>query len=377
MDNRTSHVIAALRLPLCVMVLAIHTFNWRHDFPVEGWPSALDEQPYWFQVVTHLVMWAWCSMAVPLFFVFAGFLFFREGLPLGWQGYAAKLKRRVWTLLVPFVLWNLLVLGITGFNECWREGFSAHWQEVATDPWRLLDGIFGGPPYDGPLWFVHDLMSLTLLTPIIGPLCSIRTRSGAQLGWLVPATLLCLSFVYPPLAVNHGFLCQPWRSSLYFSMGCCCALHRFDFLAFVERFWRWFPPAAFAYLWVQQMVIHLPGLPGTYWASASGQVGELVGAAAVVALGARWVESQPLLWCRRWAGAAFFVYAAHAMVEAFLNRYILRLLHSVCPDDFLVPLLALDVVSLVLDFGICFGGYLLLRRYTPRLCSLLAGGRVG
>lgn len=376
MDNRTSHVIAALRLPLCVMVLAIHTFNWRHDFPVEGWPAALDEQPYWFQVVTHLVMWGWCNLAVPLFLVFAGYLFFRDGRPQWWQGYAAKLKRRVWTLLVPFVLWNLLVLGVNLLNEGWRVGFGEQWQPLLANPWIIVPGIFKGVPCDGPLWFVHDLMVLCLLTPLIGALCSIEIRGGGQLGWLVPAALFVGSLVWLPTFFDSWFLCLPWRSAFYFTLGCCCALYRFDFLAFVERLGRSFPPAALIYILCQQLVIHLPGLPGTYWASVSGQVGELVGAAAVVALGARWVECPPLLWCRRWAGAAFFVYAAHAMVEAFLNRYILRFLHSVCPDDFLMPLLALDVVSLFLDFGICFGGYLLLHRYTPRLCSLLAGGRV-
>ena len=138
-------------------------------------------------------------IAVPLFFIISGYLFFRSGFMI--RTYTDKLRRRVRTLLVPYILWNLLYLIRTAFRDI--PAFSGLSHDTAQANWSLSAvlacfwdksrGVFPVPassyiyPQDFPLWYVRDLMVMVVLAPVLYWMLK-------KVGWLAVVGLACLAF---------------------------------------------------------------------------------------------------------------------------------------------------------------------------------------
>jgi surface polysaccharide O-acyltransferase-like enzyme len=123
--------------------------------------------------VINIVSEGIARVAVPLFFCISGYLFF-VGFRFSTKGYIQKLKSRFWTLLVPFVCWNLAELSMYAIGQklSLTKGFftGGHWPPVAMFSFHdYLDAIIGWSrqPIAGQFWFVRDLMALVLLVPVI------------------------------------------------------------------------------------------------------------------------------------------------------------------------------------------------------------------
>ena len=101
-DKLLSDTIRFLRFPLMVGVVIVHTTL---DSVIIGGDSVTQGGMFpIFDIFNHLFDGEIVRMRVPLFFFFSGFLFFFQGA-FSKQLYADKLKRRVKTLLVPYLFW--------------------------------------------------------------------------------------------------------------------------------------------------------------------------------------------------------------------------------------------------------------------------------
>ena len=133
-------VINALRLPLIVLVTYAHSYGGvAEGYSVlgSGWDS--------YEVLKIMVSQTLVKIAMPTFFVMSGYLFFANVEKFNKEIYWQKIGRRVKTLLVPYIVWNLLMaVKLKTFN------LSIFWE-----------------PANMPLWFLRDLMIVSLLTPII------------------------------------------------------------------------------------------------------------------------------------------------------------------------------------------------------------------
>lgn len=109
------------------------------------------------------------SVAVPLFFFISGLLFFKnvEGI----NDCLIGLKKRVRTLLVPYIIWNLVFVGwfillhvIPGTSRFINSDILSHfsWE----NPFEGLRFLFFEPAAF-QLWFLRDLMAYMLTTPIL------------------------------------------------------------------------------------------------------------------------------------------------------------------------------------------------------------------
>ena len=107
--KRQSTLIKAMRFPLICLVVFAHSIapnNNPIQLSLDGWNI--------YHFVSELVSCNFCKIAVCWFFVFAGYFFFlnvpEDGI--SWNWLKDKWKRRVFTLLIPFVVWNLLAVFI-------------------------------------------------------------------------------------------------------------------------------------------------------------------------------------------------------------------------------------------------------------------------
>ena len=93
------------------------------------------------------------QFAVPLFFYISGFLFFRTAYSI--DDVKRKLKKRVYTLLIPYLIWNLIYYAIKLlFNP--GSGISMM---------SILDAAFNHT-YNPAFWFMYQLILLNILSPL-------------------------------------------------------------------------------------------------------------------------------------------------------------------------------------------------------------------
>jgi surface polysaccharide O-acyltransferase-like enzyme len=97
--------IQFLRFPLVVAIVFIHSGA--------IFLSAEDQfsQHYSFSVkfIIYLISGIFARVAVPLFFIISGFLFYRN-FDFTFKNYILKIETRIMTLFVPYLFWNISLL---------------------------------------------------------------------------------------------------------------------------------------------------------------------------------------------------------------------------------------------------------------------------
>ncbi|MDR1527495.1 MAG: acyltransferase family protein [Dysgonamonadaceae bacterium] len=149
-EQRQSEVIEAMRFPLIMLVIFIHVrpTSW---LPVEIKFS--DAGIY--RILSEMISHNLGAIAVPCFFLFSGFFFFYK-MKENWNFnfYLTQLKKRFRTLLIPYLIWNLLmVLAIVVISYVFRlftleaDGIlfllNSSWYELL---WSM--------PANYPLWYL-------------------------------------------------------------------------------------------------------------------------------------------------------------------------------------------------------------------------------
>ena len=178
-------VIRQVRFPMIVLVTFAHSYGHvAEDFNLltSDWST--------YDFLKLLVSQTLVKVAVPVFFIMSGYLFFSNVKEWNFNVYRQKMLRRAKTLLIPYLIWNLLmVLKLKTIS------WSFFWNYIS-EAGRQIDW-FGAEHYlvapaNMPLWFLRDLIVVSLLTPII----YIGLR---KLGyWLIVIlTILYLSGVCP------------------------------------------------------------------------------------------------------------------------------------------------------------------------------------
>lgn len=108
-------------------------------------------------------------VCVPCFFVLSGYLYFLNVAEFNKNVYVSKLKRRVRSLIIPYLLWNLfgLVLAIVKSKYL---GFPSHGL-IVNENVSILKAIEGfwayvdGYPFAFAFWFIRNLIIFVIISP--------------------------------------------------------------------------------------------------------------------------------------------------------------------------------------------------------------------
>ncbi len=296
-----------------------------------------------------------CRVAVPCFFLISGYLFFSK-LDNQWNTeiWLEKLRKRVHTLLIPYLLWNLIAaVAIWAyrwlFSKLHGETYLGFLDRIIQS--RGLWDDAGGLPFDGPLWFIRYLMIFVVAAPII----------WLFLKYLRIWGLLVLTMIF--VFVGH----IP-EGLVFFMAG---AWFRMEKRNMLDIFLRWrYPTVVLSILSLIALTLTFRNYPESYRISSS--IFVLCGTVVFFVL-AGWMVKQgasirPLL-----VRSSFFIFAAHniLILHDFSHWIILHLLPFQgewveCLDLFLRPTIA--VLTCLLLFK-------LMERLTPKTLSLLTGGR--
>lgn len=380
MDSSSSERLTLLRFPLIVGVVFIHAAN--------GSGLALTSAARAARPVESAISFGFAAVAVPLFFLISGYLFFQtsgagalpdDGKPVPLQPaeYARKLKGRARTLLVPYLFWNVL-LGLAYFVAAKipvLAGLTSGSQVafVSESPLGWLSAILGigRAPVVYQFWFIRNLMLAVLLVPLFEGLFRL---AGKRPSLLIGAMLLGGPWLLHswPLEVPNAvslffFFCGAWIARFR------APLFRFDALT-----------VPIGFLWAAAVFACTAGLTGNTYPLLL-QISILLGIVFVLGATNRWPVAQnggegamrrALI---RWAPAAFFLFAVHEPLLTVLIRLSTRALAKLGASglEAFVPALqgAVYFGSVAATCVLSVALHRWARSLAPRLTALATGGR--
>lgn len=335
MDKNTSETFAFLRFPLAVLVIYLHIDVVPDAALLSVIDFATDEGKYLY----YLCVYGVCLIArcaVPCFFFISGFLFLNNSIPLTKVRYLNKLRRRFFTLLIPYILWNLI---------------AAIYLHFIVKQHMTLSYIIWNPA-DFPLWFIRNLIILNLATPLFYWIL----KYGSKWSILILLFLYLFQFKIP---WSDEFTAQ---SVFFYFLGmavCYFNLNIKDIPAIVK--WAVFALTCvlFAMLISDWTVDHIL-LRSMF--ILFGSITILFAASALVQKG--WSQSVPLL-----AASTFFIYALHRVGPTFIAK---SALGAFLPYGYYTRLI-IFLVAPVLTAFICIGLYWLMKKFCPKLLYILVG----
>ena len=357
----------SLAAMLCLVY--VHAFN-LHPRYLEPWTQVV-EAPTPGTALQYFLANGLLRFRIPILFAISGYLLARRD---GTEPHGQRVRRRLRTLGLPYLLWSLLWLAALWALEQFAvtrtaiidAEISPFWPRQLLSQYTpgevLLRGLLIPAPFQ--LWFLRSLLVYNLAYPWL---------RKAVLRWpavyfSIAGLMWLLLLALPPLLEGEGLL--------FFGLGVWLAYHQHD----VQAPPRWCRPGWLAVLWLGSAALKtwlaFRGAPGSglglqlamlalhKLGEASGMLTAWFGLDALVrrAMARRWF---------RWlTGFSFMIYVLHVPFVNYATELALRygrgLPHLHLLTYGLVPLLVV-VVSVVVGAA--------LRRAAPRAYGVLTGGR--
>ncbi len=344
--SEQSALIKAMRFPLIVLVLYEHSVG----------AYAGIGTPYGF--ISEMISHHLCPIAVCWFFFLSGYLFFFNlgDKPFSWGWTLEKWKKRIRTLLIPYLLWNLLMVAaiLVKNHGLALFGVPISNEEMLTVRQGPFYWFITGPA-DFPLWFLLDMMVMTLITPLLYPLYK-------KWPWI---SLILLTLIYlSPLEPRTLSM----RAIFFFSIGAWMSINRVSFLSLGRKVKL---PATIAAIILLILATASMDKPWHEWILRAFYPFGMVTFMNLCDGLTRNEERKERL--SRLSASVFFIYAAHEIyILGWTKGLFVRFLGEgplgVWIRFFFVPLVVL---------GICLALYHLLNKIMPGALAFVCGGRTG
>lgn len=319
------------------------------------------------------------TFAVPMFFVISGYLLgvkSGNGTREGW--YAQMLKKRAWTLLVPYVLWcTLYALTVVPFTMYGNHAagrsllHNTHLHAAPGSPWNIVY-VYGGDLFHLPvasvMWYVRNLLMLVAIAPAL-----FRVLSSRLSGALFLAASFCLFLMHDWVPGRWWNLFETgfsFSGLFFFSLGLFMSVHAAGFPLRRRR------SPALPVLWLAgcafftYMQLHPDGsLLAAHRILA--KVTTVLGVAAVwtafdLVPGATGLSRLSVV------RDSFFVYAAHLGI---ISTVTCARTQEILATRLHVPAFGIFAVRIVVPILLSLTMAELLKRHCPRVYALLTGGR--
>lgn len=313
----------------------------------------------------YVCYWLIGKIFTPSFFFISGYLFFRQH-QLNIATYISKLKRRVHSLLVPYLIWNALMLVVMIGQEKLMGSTSTRMGTLAeygisdylyaffdcTHTWSFVGDI--GQPANIPLWFLRDLMILVVLSPLFYGFTKAKK-------WIMPCVLFAL-------------YCCPYHlphlqnlSIFWFGMGAWMQMNNFDFVLISRKIAKWtFPIFCLAAIGHEVVLSYKILLPFDFIVP----IMRICEFPILIALTAFVLEYTTKRIPKSLSKSSFFIYLSHIVPTSILCMLVCRVFPT---TDTFLTLCYLVIPWIVTCLLIIV--YLLLTRYLPRTMQVLTGNR--
>lgn len=362
--NQQSIVINIMKGLLPILVVALHT---SYDSTI-CWRDGVE--PFIRVLITKVG-----GIAVPSFFLISGFFFFTKLNRWDWHIWIGKMEKRIFTLVVPFILWILIDIvakylwgvskgEIDGFNLLsLREylinngGLRMFWDMPQNTGSVNIFGWFlnTSKPINAPMWYVRDLVILMGLSPLLYLLIY------SSKGWI-----MVFFFFLNTFDIGFPFILFSPTALFYFSVGAYFSMSGNEFIAFFRRFT--IPSIIVASI----LLITVFAFDGSMLGEVFFRLFVCFGVVSCFCLVDLLYSTKQIKECRLLTDSSFFIYASHGVLITEISNFILWRLLPITAGWMLVLKVFLRPALSIL---ICLFLYKGMKRITPRVLELLTGGR--
>ena len=357
-NSKESYALSLIRFPLAALIVLLHT-------EITCGP---EDFTYYLANYINAPM---VQLAVPTFFFMSGYLFFIGENIFNINTYTIKLKKKIKTLIIPYIIWNLVAITFLYSYQ--------YIKKEPIDPWSLTeifwahgDGIqttsilgYKYPiiisPAAGVLWFMRDLIMMMICSIIIFPIIKYLKW------WIFPIFILAnyikLGIPFPGFSLTAITF---FYSGAFFSIN---NINIFLWLKKHQYFWLFTWPILATILQILK----------TYTTKEVYQLlsifVSIFGIAFVFMLSYLLINSKNKIVNKIMSlgETSFFIYTfGNTLILWILNKDIGYLLnkiphigHFLCYEFLFIA----KVIECILVFYI-------MKKYTPHLLSILIGGRI-
>ncbi|MCT4205498.1 acyltransferase [Elizabethkingia anophelis] len=160
--KKQSRTIELLRFPLIVVVVFVHML------PFEQKTLYLNlEAGNVYNIITEMISHHLGRLPVPCFFLFFGYFFFYKITEWNRQVYVSQLKKRIQTLIIPYLCWNMIYIMVIYLKNLFFYLLGKDFDDsyIGLNSSSLYNILWTGP-INFPLWYLRDLIVMTILTPL-------------------------------------------------------------------------------------------------------------------------------------------------------------------------------------------------------------------
>lgn len=315
------------------------------------------------------------AIAVPIFFLISGYLFFSNLQEWDWNVWKKKVQKRGKTLFIPYILWIVIAFvfkflwgilkkefvqnGFFGIKEYFvRQGGLRIFYDrplIIYDKSILGYLVDSSKPIDGPLWYVRELMILVLLSPVIWRVLKV-TGNYALLGL---GTIFLLFIGLPFVLVSP-------TSLFFFSIGAAFSISGKDFL---ECFRKWnIVSCIFSAVFLAlSFVIEDP-----LWNELVSRCFVMAGVVMMSNLIADLYDAGRIKPVQLFTDSSFFIYVSHAVLITEISNFLLWRVFPITAEWMLILKVFLRPAVAV---GICLLLFVAMKKICPKFLCLLTGGR--
>lgn len=344
-----SRTINVIRLLLVLYVVMIHSYS--------GTRSAIDTGQYpVYKTVAFFLSLEISQIAVPAFFFISGYLFFFSTGP-----YKEKLKSRFRTLLVPYLLWNTLIIsaylileniptldsllqGKTVSDNITVAGIlRKYWDNGSWDSGN-------GTPIVHQFWYIRNLIILSIASPAVA-------LAIKYLRWRFPAALMTVWL----FSQGQAFSAE---SIAFFSAGAYFSIRGKDFMPFFRRM-----RTASYVLYPVLLALNTVMRDHNYMLPLD-RIGFVAGIVFTFNIIGQAIEKGRIRGEVPLSGVSFFIFAMHDPMLTFVKRAAIKLSDAPLSDTFVTLLYFL---APAITIGVCTGTYAMLDRCFPRFTKVMTG----
>ena len=343
---RFSETITWLRFPLIFFIIMLHCYS---VIRLNGEHEVYFKTTFPFSLLLG-------ETGVPGFFFISGFLLF-----LSKKSYKEKIRTRIHTLLIPYLIWNSIILLLyllayyIGFpqdinNRSLADYTISDYIRLYWDRGEFDNGNF--VPLLCPLWYIRNLMIMSLLSPLLYYII----RYTREVFLLIIASWWMMTY-------HNAFVPQ---TILFFSLGAYFSILNINPLEIVIKHKSLFG-SLFIVFAIGDIISHVPiGTPINLQIHRLSLIFNI----PVLFLLADYCVQHGYV-SKLLPNAAFIVFCVHYPIVVILRKLCVSLFSNATDFMHILLYFICVIIATLLSIGI----YLLLDKYLPHVKRVLSGNR--
>lgn len=330
MNVTLSKAFDILRGPLALLVVYLHIDS--NPVPLSIFQQ--DAEDFLYNVIKLFVAQI-ANLAVPCFYIISAYLLMYKS-----EKYLFVLKKKMRSLLLPYIIWNLLAAIYIKLTQ-------------GDNLFSFYDLFIR--PANFPLWFLRDLIFLVILSPIFRLL----------INQLKQFSLFLFIILYLMNAQEYLFLSNYESTSVFFFfMGAYWGILKYDFILSVKTV---------IMLAVITVVMYIMSI--IFYDTTHGVIQKIwlfLGSFSLISIinyFVKFVKLPNILF--KVSGCSYFIYLSHKLGFTYIAKYPFSWFH---PSEFI--LIMKFLVAPFITVFLCCWVYQVCNKYFPKSFSIVIGKKI-